>query len=389
MRMRRRLLVLGIVTLVTMPLVGGAVAQQTDKQRELGDKHTELSKAAEQAGRTVLDARAKQAELQATIGDLQTRVVAAQAAFDAAQVEVERLGFEAFVLGAQIEDTMAKLASAEADTKRSALLLYKQPDAGSMMTLIGAADGSGAVVEGKHYMERVSEKRRNDLARAIRLRKELDRQRAALDAQRVAADEVRAQAEAAKTEVESLYAQQQAARDEASRQEQIAGAAQVTYSAEAVEVAAALEQENERVRALLQSVGDDTAPMGTGQLLRPVGGSITSGFGYRSDPISGRSAFHAGIDFGASCGTPVKAAGNGVVVSAGWQGGYGNATIINHGGGMATLYGHQQSISVGSGQTVTAGQVIGNVGSTGKSTGCHLHFEVRISGNPVDPRGYL
>ena len=129
--------------------------------------------------------------------------------------------------------------------------------------------------------------------------------------------------------------------------------------------------------------------MGSGQLLRPVAGSITSGFGYRSDPISGTNAFHAGIDFGASCGTPIKAAGNGVVVSAGWQGGYGNATILNHGGGMATLYGHQSSITVGAGQTVSAGQVIGNVGSTGKSTGCHLHFEVRVNGHPTDPVGYL
>ena len=87
--------------------------------------------------------------------------------------------------------------------------------------------------------------------------------------------------------------------------------------------------------------------MGNGQFLRPVGGSITSGFGNRTDPITGASAFHAGIDFGTPCGTPIKAAGNGAVVSAGWQGGYGNATIINHGGGMATLYGHQSSFAVG------------------------------------------
>ena len=129
--------------------------------------------------------------------------------------------------------------------------------------------------------------------------------------------------------------------------------------------------------------------MGNGQFLRPVGGSITSGFGNRTDPLGGASAFHAGIDFGAPCGTPVKAAGNGTVVSAGWQGGYGNATIINHGGGMATLYGHQSSFAVGAGQSVTAGQTIGSVGSTGKSTGCHLHLEVRVNGNPVDPRQYL
>ena len=159
-------------------------------------------------------------------------------------------------------------------------------------------------------------------------------------------------------------------------------------TAEQISLEAEKAAEDARIRALLASVGDGP-PMGNGQLLRPVSGSVTSGFGYRTDPVTGASAFHAGIDFGVSCGTPIKAAGNGTVVSAQAQGGYGNATIVNHGGGMATLYGHQSGVSVGAGQGVSAGQVIGSVGSTGKSTGCHLHFEVRIRGNPVDPRQYL
>ncbi len=97
-----------------------------------------------------------------------------------------------------------------------------------------------------------------------------------------------------------------------------------------------------------------------------------------------------GSTSGRSCGTPIKAAGTGVVISAGFNGGgYGNMTLINHGDGLSTLYGHQSSIIVSVGQSVTQGQVIGYVGSTGKSTGCHLHFEVRVSGTPVDPSGYL
>jgi murein DD-endopeptidase MepM/ murein hydrolase activator NlpD len=385
---RRRLLFLALVTLVTFPLAGGAVAQQTDKQRDLTKRHTELSKAAVEAGQTVVAARERKAVLEASIGDLEARVVAAQAALEAAQAEVVRLSLEAVVLAADIETTQAKLADAEDDTKRSALLLYKHPDSASVINLIGSADGSGSLVEGKHYLEQVSEKRRNDLARAQRLRKTLDAQQQALSARRTAADEVRAQVEAAKIEIDALYAKQQAAREEASRQETIAAVATETYTAEAVAVAASLEEENERVRSLLANLGSGP-PMGNGQLLRPIGGSITSGFGTRTDPISGTSAFHAGIDFGASCGSAIRAAGNGTVVSAGWNGGYGNATIIDHGGGMATLYGHQSSISVGVGQTVAAGEVIGAVGSTGKSTGCHLHFEVRINGNAVDPRGYI
>jgi len=91
----------------------------------------------------------------------------------------------------------------------------------------------------------------------------------------------------------------------------------------------------------------------------------------------------------ASYGDPIFACRAGTVVDAGWQGGYGNATVIDHGGGMATLYGHQSRLGVTPGQHVTAGQIIGYIGSTGYSTGPHLHFEVRLAGNPVNPAPYL
>jgi murein DD-endopeptidase MepM/ murein hydrolase activator NlpD len=98
---------------------------------------------------------------------------------------------------------------------------------------------------------------------------------------------------------------------------------------------------------------------------------------------------HDGIDIGAASGTPIRAAAAGTVIYAGWLGGYGNLTVIDHGGGIATAYGHQSSIAAGSGAYVAQGQVIGYVGSTGHSTGAHLHFEVRVNGVPQDPLGYL
>ena len=98
---------------------------------------------------------------------------------------------------------------------------------------------------------------------------------------------------------------------------------------------------------------------------------------------------HTGIDIGAPSGAPIVAAAAGTVLVAGWEEGYGNTVVIDHGGGIATLYGHQSSIAVAVGQSVTRGQVIGAVGSTGHSTGPHLHFEVRVNGSPVDPLGYL
>ncbi len=115
----------------------------------------------------------------------------------------------------------------------------------------------------------------------------------------------------------------------------------------------------------------------------PVSGPVTSPFGWRWGRM------HDGIDIGAASGTPIRAAAAGTVIYAGWLGGYGNLTVIDHGGGVATAYGHQSSIAAGSGAYVAQGQVIGYVGSTGHSTGAHLHFEVRVNGVPQDPLGYL
>lgn len=123
---------------------------------------------------------------------------------------------------------------------------------------------------------------------------------------------------------------------------------------------------------------------------RPVVGNVTSPYGYRVHPITGRWTLHTGIDFGARSGTHIHACRGGTVVRASWYGGYGNAIIVDHGGGMQTLYAHQSAFAVGAGARVAAGQHIGYVGSTGNSTGAHLHFEVYIHGRTVDPaRGYL
>jgi murein DD-endopeptidase MepM/ murein hydrolase activator NlpD len=122
---------------------------------------------------------------------------------------------------------------------------------------------------------------------------------------------------------------------------------------------------------------------GSGQLGWPVSAPITSPFGWRWGRM------HEGIDLGAAYGTPIAAAGAGTVIYAGWLGGYGNLTVIDHGGGLATAYGHQSGIAVAVGQQVARGEIIGYVGSTGHSTGPHLHFEVRVNGQAVDPLGYL
>lgn len=135
--------------------------------------------------------------------------------------------------------------------------------------------------------------------------------------------------------------------------------------------------------------GSSGGSKSTGSMVWPVNGPITSPFGWRTNPIWNTREFHTGIDIGVPEGTPIVAADGGTVISTSWWDGGGNVTVIQHANNIATVYMHQASFAVSTGAVVTRGQVIGYVGMTGATTGPHLHFEVRVNGNPVDPMGYL
>jgi murein DD-endopeptidase MepM/ murein hydrolase activator NlpD len=160
-----------------------------------------------------------------------------------------------------------------------------------------------------------------------------------------------------------------------------------------------LDQDSEAISVLIQQKVADLQNKtnsrnsiirrGTGIMSFPSDASTSSPFGWRMHPVLGYRRFHAGLDFAASYGSTIRAADSGTVIMAGWYGGYGNAVIIDHGKGITTLYGHTSQLFVSEGQTVQRGQAIAAVGSTGLSTGPHLHFEVRSSGTPVDPANFL
>ena len=164
-----------------------------------------------------------------------------------------------------------------------------------------------------------------------------------------------------------------------------------TYDAQIEEIdgeIASLEKEQASIKKLIaqQAKVLGSAP---GTLARPVPGAISSAFGPRIHPIHGYSLMHNGIDMNAGSGQAIVSAASGTVIFAGVKGGYGNTIMVDHGGGMVTLYAHQSKFAVSTGQSVKRGQTIGYVGSTGVSTGPHLHFEVRVGGNPVNPAKYL
>lgn len=150
-----------------------------------------------------------------------------------------------------------------------------------------------------------------------------------------------------------------------------------------------LEAQIRAYQAARRASGTEVSPF-RGSLLMPIaGGRVGSGYGQRFHPILKRTRMHTGVDIGARTGTPIRAGAPGVVISANYRGGYGNCVVIDHGGGLSTLYAHCSRLYVSAGQKVARGQNIAAVGSTGLSTGPHLHFEVRINGAPVNPMGRL
>ncbi|NLY20862.1 MAG: peptidoglycan DD-metalloendopeptidase family protein [Tissierellia bacterium] len=159
--------------------------------------------------------------------------------------------------------------------------------------------------------------------------------------------------------------------------------------AKIVELEKKLEEQRKAAAAKRQMSG--AVISGSGELSWPVPGysHISSYYGYRIHPIFNTKKYHAGIDIPAPTGTPIRAASDGIVISSGWQGGYGKCVMISHGNGIVTLYGHNSTLNVSVGQYVGKGETIALCGSTGYSTGAHCHFEVRVNGATVDPLGYL
>ena len=137
--------------------------------------------------------------------------------------------------------------------------------------------------------------------------------------------------------------------------------------------------------------GSDGVPgdPSTETFLRPGYGVVTDTYGPRINPVTGEAGFHTGVDLGDPYGAPVSASKSGVVVYSGWISGYGNTIILDHGGGVQTLYAHNSVLLVGVGQTVNRGQTVAQVGSTGMSTGPHIHWEIRINGQHIDPTPYV
>jgi len=340
--------------------------------------------------------KSRLADLNGKVADLDRQRVPVQAALQGAQGHLDELGGRQLVAEAQLGDTQGRLADARQRMVDRALAAYtgessmaRYADLLLRVRSIRDLSAASAYVQSAIDDDRAVVRKYEQLQGQVSdLRDSLDRDRGQALTQR---DVVASQEQDLSNKRQAQDDLRQQAAAEVAKQNDLLGQLKAR-KAEFQGQIAALQRQSDALAAQLRGRqgGQVLVPSGHGVLAVPIPGApITSGFGPRVHPIYGDVRMHTGIDFGASYGTPIHAAADGVVVSAGPLGGYGNATVIDHGNGLATLYGHQSSIIVVPGQRVQRGQVIGYVGCTGLCTGPHLHFEVRVRGTPVDPMQYL
>jgi murein DD-endopeptidase MepM/ murein hydrolase activator NlpD len=308
-------------------------------------------------------------------------------------------------LAAQQESTQRRIAwnAIQLDAARRSLLLHDELLKRRLVDIYEYGDLSyvDALIAARSFSEFVE--RWEDLRlliaanqRAVRARKaaetrvatieaELEGTRLQLQQQEQAQDEARSQLGSLADERRNLVSlagmRRRSVATEVAEMEDLSAAEEA--SLEGLILERERELESQQRAAGIAGGGDHSGAAGT--FSWPVTGTITSPFGWRSNPFGGAPEFHQGLDIAAPTGTTVTAAAGGTVIMAQWYGGYGNYILIDHGGGYSTGYGHLSAIYVTTGQSVQRGQAIGAVGSTGQSTGPHLHFEVRIAGKPVDP----
>jgi len=325
---------------------------------------------------------------QNTIDGIQAEITKANAEMTRISDVISGINTEIAAIEANIAKTQTELDAAEAKRAQQeeamnerVRSMYMHGNGSILEFLFSSSDFSDFVT--KVDMSRyIVESDKEALDALEETKKTIEEKKASIEADRL-------QAVSKKNEQETALAQQQqlkAQKDQLVAQNQaIIAQAQQELNAETAAANDLKAQIAAQVAARAASgstTGGATSFVSSSSYTWPCGGEITSYFGPRTDPYTG---YHEGVDIGASTGTPVAAMGNAYVVSAGWNGGYGNCVVIDLGNGMQCYYGHLSAINVSAGQTVNQGDIVGLVGSTGNSTGPHLHFGILVGGDFVDP----
>lgn len=397
---RLSLIVALVVGVSLIALAPAAVADpQTELERvqqEIQALEDQISSAQAQKSAAAQELAAAQAAVQEVLGRLseaQSALEEVEGKISIEEANLADLQDQLAQLQRDLAETRAEITSTQQNLEIQAVDMYMTASSSvgaSMLSFDSATD----LQVGLSYSVGIADFSEDMLDGFVALREEEDRQQNTVEGQ--------------KGEVETILTSLEA--DRVKRQEKLDEVRVLQAEAEESLVTAqnivnrinqdihafeqhkeGLEAESAQLEEEIQKLQEGSGAGNTspGVLGWPVNAPVTSPFGWRVHPIFGTRKLHTGIDLGVGYGTPIAAAGDGVVILAGPYGGYGNAVVIDHGGGLSTLYAHQSSIAVSTGQRVARGEVIGYVGCTGYCTGAHLHFETRENGTPVDPMKYL
>jgi len=345
----------------------------------------------------IADIESRLDDLDKAVTDLTRQTTAAQRRLDTAQRTLVKAEADQDVAVRRLGAVQAQVDASRQQMNQTVAAMYQRGTSEEQAVYVALVEGASTpqdLFSAQRYVSGTIKSDRRELDHFMALKDDADQLRHQVDARaeeiRVTRDQQAAERDRLQGLKNEAVANRAAAKSEEDRQQDLLKQVQDRKSDFQSELNA-LQVESGAVGEFLRQVqaGQKLGPRKKRTFKAPVNGPISSGFGIRVHPILGDVRMHTGIDFAVGTGYPIKAAGPGVVVWAGPRGGYGNAVIIDHRNGLATLYAHQSKVNVDVGQKVTSGQVVGFVGQTGLATGPHLHFEVRELGDPVDPMLYL
>jgi murein DD-endopeptidase MepM/ murein hydrolase activator NlpD len=391
--------VITVALLVASALaLGGAVASgaraatAAEIQQKLQAARHKIAAAKDQKAtltEQISDLDGRLAAIQKKLDGLGDRIEAVEERLSVTREKLEVLREELRLKKRELEEAQAELELEQDNFAARAVLSYKSDDLSYVDVILASSSFEDLIsrVNVVHDLLGGNNALVGDLEAT---RDEVDAEKKAIARRERAVADAAHELQARSDELAALQAQQAASRAAALAVRRQKKGALKGVNRDLAE----LERQENQLLAESQALagvvgGSGSTGSGSGSLGWPVSGPVVSPFGWRIHPILGYRKFHTGIDIAVGYGVPIASSAAGTVIYASWMGGYGNVIIVDHGDGLSTLYAHQSSLAVGTGARVARGQTIGYVGSTGFSTGPHLHYEVRVNGNPVDPMGYL
>jgi murein DD-endopeptidase MepM/ murein hydrolase activator NlpD len=393
-------LLAGLVCLGGLTAVASALttdearAQYEQNQLRLAQMRARIAAAKRQESKLAgaveaLDARL--GTIDGKISDLQTSIDAVQAKLDVSEAQLAALREKLRLKRLELQKAELRLAERQRAFEQHMVDTYKSGGVSYIDVLMGSS-GFEDLVTRVRFVNRIVAVDKDITSELTLARNDVAAEKASLAADTATAQKIANALEGQRAQLAGLRAALAAQRAAAltARHDKSKALAGVEKNRKAWEQQESqMAADSARLADIIRGTPGGSGGVSTGSLMWPVHGPVTSPFGWRVHPIFHVRKLHTGIDIGVGYGTPIHAADGGRVIYASWMGGYGNVIIIDHGGGLSTLYAHQSSLAVGYGAAVSRGQIVGRVGSTGFSTGPHLHFEVRVHGNPVNPMNYL